>query len=611
MKIHEYQARELLLEFGIPVPPAHLVRSAHEAGAAFEKLVADHAVALAVVKAQVHVGGRGKGGGVRLVTTAGDAQNAAEEIFDKPLVTPQTGPAGVPVRKLLVAAGVEIEKEFYVGMAVDRVNSCPVLIASNEGGVEIEQVARDNADAIVRVPVDPVTGLHPYQSRHVAYRLGFRNGQVRAATAIMTQLSRLFLESDASLAEINPLVLTRSGPNDPEGRIVAIDAKINFDDNALFRHEEIVKLADPDEENPAEKRAAEFGLSYIKLDGNIGCLVNGAGLAMATMDLIKLHGSEPANFLDVGGSASEEAVTEAFRIILADRNVQGVLVNIFGGIAKCDTIARAIVHAAQEVGFKVPLVVRLEGTNVKAARKILEEAATIIPTMQTSVDLTDAARPITPTFLANVTLNTGLLTILLSWLLFVLVFLASGQAFELPTLLATTFNAELGPSQTIAVCSLVCLLVFGVTWAALSLSSAAALSGRSGIIAAMACLPVVICLLPIPIFILDQKLPGLTETLWTVLCLIVGGGILSGGFWAFHTAYYQKLITGAAVAFSLGIWLLIIAACLLISLLYGADGSLGLSLLPPHVTLLLTALAALPAMPIALAPLAINWSWQR
>lgn len=395
MKIHEYQARELMSKFGVPVPPAHLVHSADEAGDAFEKLAAEHGATLAVVKAQVHAGGRGKGGGVRLVKAAREAREAAGEILGKPLVTPQTGPEGVTVRKLLVAAGVDIEKEFYVGMAVDRASSCPVLIASREGGVEIEQVARDNPHAIVRVRVDPETGLRPYQSRHVAYRLGFRDGQTRAAGAIMTQLCRLFLETDASLAEINPLVLTRPGPNDSEGRIVAIDAKINFDDNALFRRREIADLADPDEENPAEKRATGLGLSYIKLDGNIGCLVNGAGLAMATMDLIKLHGSEPANFLDVGGSASEEAVTEAFRIILADRHVQGVLVNIFGGIAKCDTIARAIVHAAKEVGFKVPLVVRLEGTNVDAARKILEEAARDIPTMQTGTDLTDAARKIT------------------------------------------------------------------------------------------------------------------------------------------------------------------------------------------------------------------------
>ena len=371
MKIHEYQARELLSKFGIPVPPGHLVRSAVEAGDAFEKLAAEHGATLAVVKAQVHAGGRGKGGGVRLVKAAREAREAAGKILSKPLVTPQTGPEGVTVRKLLVAAGVEIEKEFYVGMAVDRASSCPILIASREGGIEIEQVARDNPDAIVRVRVDPETGLKPYQSRHVAYRLGFRDGQTRAAGAIMTKLCRLFLETDASLAEINPLVLTRPGPNDSEGRIVAIDAKINFDDNALFRRREIAELADPDEENPVEKRATGFGLSYIKLDGNIGCLVNGAGLAMATMDAIKHYGGDPANFLDVGGSASTEQVTAAFQIILKDPNVKAILVNIFGGIMNCNTIAEGVVAAVKETHLTLPLVVRLEGNNVEAGDSTL------------------------------------------------------------------------------------------------------------------------------------------------------------------------------------------------------------------------------------------------
>ena len=395
MKIHEYQARDLLQKFGIPVPPAIVVDSADDAAQAYKTLAREHDVKLAVVKAQVHAGGRGKGGGVKLVKSADEALTVARTILSKPLVTPQTGPDGVPVRKLLIASGVDIEKEYYLGMAIDRANKRPVLIASSEGGVEIEKVAVEHPDAIVREPIDPDTGLLGYQARKVAYALGFTGKQVSQAAKIMTQLARLFIDTDASLAEINPLIVTPAGEAHPDGQVLAIDAKINFDDNALFRHKDIAELADPDEEEPSETRAHAFGLSYIKLDGNIGCLVNGAGLAMATMDLIKLHGQEPANFLDVGGSASEEAVTEAFRIILSDKAVKGVLVNIFGGIAKCDTIAAAIVNAAKEVGFSVPLVVRLEGTNVDAARKILEAAKADIPTMQTGADLTDAAKKIT------------------------------------------------------------------------------------------------------------------------------------------------------------------------------------------------------------------------
>ncbi len=395
MKIHEYQARELLIKFGIPVPLAVVVLGPDEAERAFENMQRRERVTLGVVKAQVHAGGRGKAGGVRLVKTPDEARKAAAAILSKPLVTHQTGPKGVVVQKLLLAAGVDIAKEYYLGMAVDRRKGCPVLIASSEGGVEIEKVAADNPDAIVREPINPNTGLRPYQARKVAYRLGFVGDQVRMASKIMHQLTDMFIQLDASLAEINPLVVTKPSEKFPDGQVLAIDAKINFDDNALFRHDDIRAMEDPTEEDPSELRAKRFGLSYIKLDGNIGCLVNGAGLAMATMDIIKLHGGEPANFLDVGGSASEEAVTEAFRIILDDENVKGVLVNIFGGIAKCDTIARAIVNAAKEVGFTVPLVVRLEGTNVEAARQILEAAKADIPTMQIGADLTEAATKMT------------------------------------------------------------------------------------------------------------------------------------------------------------------------------------------------------------------------
>ncbi len=389
MKVHEYQARQLLSDFGVPVPPAIVACSGEEAAKAYAKLASQHNADLAVVKAQVYAGGRGKGGGVKLVRSADEARQVAADILSRPLVTPQTGPSGVPVSKVLVAVGVDIEKEFYLAVTVDRTNHCPMLIASSEGGVEIEQVAKDHPGAIIRAAVDPAAGLQPYQARVVAYRLGLVGEQVEAAVKIMRRLCRLFLTSDASLAEINPLVAT------PDGQLLAIDAKINFDDNALFRHEDIVQLADPAEENESERRAKGHDLSYIKLDGNIGCLVNGAGLAMATMDLIKLHGGEPANFLDVGGSATEEAVTEAFAIILADPNVKGVLVNIFGGIARCDVIATAIVNAARKVGFNVPLVVRLEGTNVQEARRILDEVGDEIAMMQTGTDLTDAAEKIT------------------------------------------------------------------------------------------------------------------------------------------------------------------------------------------------------------------------
>ncbi|MFA9477613.1 ADP-forming succinate--CoA ligase subunit beta [Phycisphaerales bacterium AB-hyl4] len=395
MKIHEYQSRELMQQFGIAVPGGVVIDNASEAAKAYEQVCKEENVTLAVVKAQVHAGGRGKGGGVKLVRSADEAKQAAEAILSKPLITPQTGPEGVVVQKLLIAAGVDIEKEYYLGMAVDRKTGLPVLIASSEGGVEIEEVAKHTPDAIIRESIDPQAGLHGYQARKVAFQVGFKGQQIKQASKIMAQLVRLFIETDASLAEINPLVVTPADSDNPDGRVLAIDAKISFDDNAMFRQKQIQEYHDPTEEDARELQANKFALNYIALDGNIGCLVNGAGLAMATMDIVKLHGGEPANFLDVGGSASEEAVTEAFRIILSDDKVQGVLVNIFGGIMQCDRIARAIVASAKSVGFKVPLVVRLEGTNVEEARKILEAAKGDIPTMQIGTDLTEAAKKIT------------------------------------------------------------------------------------------------------------------------------------------------------------------------------------------------------------------------
>ena len=394
MKIHEYQSRELLQKFGVPVPGGIVVDSAEHAVEAFKQLQKDGAT-LAVVKAQVHAGGRGKGGGVKLVKTAEEAKDAAWTILSKNLITPQTPPEGVPVSKLLIAAGVDIEKEYYLGIVVDRARGCPVLMASSEGGMDIEEVAASTPEKIIKEPIDPDTGLQPYQARKVAFQIGLQGKQVGQAVKAMMSLSKLFLGTDASLVEINPLIVTPKTEDHPDGQVLAIDAKIDFDDNAMFRHKDIQQLEDPAEVDASEAHAAKFGLSYINLDGNIGCLVNGAGLAMSTMDIIKLHGGEPANFLDVGGSATEEAVTEAFRIILKDDNVKGILVNIFGGIAKCDTIANAIVASAKSIGFDVPLVVRLEGTNVEQAREILEKAKDDIPTMTVGHDLTDAAKKIT------------------------------------------------------------------------------------------------------------------------------------------------------------------------------------------------------------------------
>ena len=395
MNIHEYQAKELLNKYGVPTPPGIVVETADAAAKAYEDISSRHGAKLCVVKAQVHAGGRGKGGGVKLVRSAQEAHDAAKTILSKPLVTPQTTAAGVKVHKLLVASGVDIEKEYYLAVVVDRSKGCPVLIASSEGGMDIEEVAATKPDAIAREPINPSTGLLPYQARKVAYKLGFKGTQVRQAGKIMHQLVDAFLKSDASLLEINPLVVTKATDEHPDGVVLAIDSKVNIDDNALFRHPDLAAMADPHEEDPAETRAHKHGLSFISLDGSIGCLVNGAGLAMATMDIIKLHGGDPANFLDVGGSASEEAVTEAFRIILEDPAVKGVMVNIFGGIAKCDVIARAIINAAKEVGFKVPLVVRLEGTNVDLGRKLLEDAKGELPTLIAATDLTDAAEKIT------------------------------------------------------------------------------------------------------------------------------------------------------------------------------------------------------------------------
>lgn len=388
MKIHEYQAKELLAQAGAPVVPGIVAANVEEAVAGFEQLGGQ----LAVLKAQIHAGGRGKGrfagsdkpyGGVQIVRSRLECQDVAETMFRYPLVTRQTGLQGQRVRKVLVQQAVEIAREIYLGVVIDRNRGCPLVMACGEGGVEIEEVAARHPESILRVPFSPDRGLQPFQGRRLAYELGLVGEQVAEAEKLIHALAKVFVEKDCSLAEINPVVVT------PDGRVLALDAKINFDDNALFRHPELEALRDLHEEDPREWRAKQAGLSYVSMTGNIGCLVNGAGLAMATMDIIKLHGGEPANFLDVGGGASQEQVTEGFRILLSDANVQAVLVNIFGGIMKCDTIAAAIIAAAKEVGFRVPLVVRLEGTNVEVGRKMLAESGlNIIP----ATDLDDAAR---------------------------------------------------------------------------------------------------------------------------------------------------------------------------------------------------------------------------
>jgi len=384
MKIHEYQARRILADHGIPVPAAEVVRSPEAAAEAFKNLKSP----ACVVKAQVYAGGRGKAGFVKLVKSAEEAWDAAKFMLSNRMVNNQTGPDGVPVSILLVAPAVDIAREYYVAITVDRSRGAATLIASAEGGMEIEQVAHSAPEKVFKEPIHPLLGVQPFQAREMAFKLGFKDKLASDAAKLMFNLGKAFRAMDASLVEINPLVVTKSN------QILAIDAKFTLDDNALFRHPELAALIDESQERPLDVRAQKAGLNYIALDGNIGCLVNGAGLAMATMDIIKLHGAEPANFLDVGGSVTAEGAVEAFRIILSDPHVEGILVNIFGGIAKCDLIAEALVKAGREVGFKVPVVVRLEGTNVDKARKILAEAQSALPTLQTATDLTDAAKKV-------------------------------------------------------------------------------------------------------------------------------------------------------------------------------------------------------------------------
>jgi succinyl-CoA synthetase beta subunit len=381
MKIHEYQAKEVLRKFGVPTPRGVTCFSVDEAVKAAQSIPGK----VWVVKAQIHAGGRGKGGGVKLAKSLDEVKTFAGQILGMQLKTHQTGPEGQKVRRLLIEEGADINKELYVGMVVDRVTQKVCLMASSEGGMDIEEVAAHTPEKIHKVFVDPETGLKNGEADEVAAKIGIPPASVPQARAVLQALYKAFWDTDASLAEINPLVLTG------DGRVVALDAKINFDSNALFRHPDLVALRDLDEEDAAEIEASKFDLSYISLDGNIGCLVNGAGLAMATMDTIKLYGAEPANFLDVGGGATAEKVTEAFKIMLKNSKVKGILVNIFGGIMQCDTIAKGVVAAAREVNLSVPLVVRMKGTNDEIGRQILKDSG--LPIISAD-NMADAAQKI-------------------------------------------------------------------------------------------------------------------------------------------------------------------------------------------------------------------------
>lgn len=392
MKVHEYQAKELLAGYGAPIPKHIVCKTADEAAAAFDALSNGGG---AVVKAQVHAGGRGAGqllgytdklGGVKFVTSKEKAKAVADAMLKHPLKTKQTGPDGQKIQTLIVQADAEPAKEFYVGMVLDRAVGLPVLMASAEGGMDIEEVAAKHPEKILKVHVAPETGLLPYQAQKLAFDLGFTNEQIASVVKIMMALSKVYFEKDASIVEVNPLAVTKKGD------VVVLDAKIDFDDNAGFRHKNLEALRDLGEENPTEIRAAKASLNYIQLDGNIGCLVNGAGLAMATMDMVKFYGGNPANFLDVGGGVTAENAVEAFRIILSDDKVKAIFVNVFGGIASCARIADALVKAGREVGFKIPVVVRLEGNEVEKAREILGAVKAELPAIRVAPTLTEAAK---------------------------------------------------------------------------------------------------------------------------------------------------------------------------------------------------------------------------
>ncbi|MBM3163015.1 MAG: ADP-forming succinate--CoA ligase subunit beta [Chlorobi bacterium] len=368
MNIHEYQGKDILRKFGVSVPKGIVAFSPEEAKEAAIRLFEEQGSPVVVVKAQIHAGGRGKAGGVKLAKSPDEAFDIARQMIGATLVTHQTGPEGKEVRRLLVEEGMNIDREFYVGITLDRSTSRNVLMISTEGGMEIEKVAEETPEKLLKIQVDPLFGLQGFQAREAAFFLGLEGEQFRNAVSFITALYNAYMAIDASLAEINPLVVTR------EGRVLALDAKINFDDNALFRHKEFLELRDTSEEDPFEVEASKSGLNYVRLDGNVGCMVNGAGLAMGTMDMIQLAGGRPANFLDVGGGASPKTVEEGFKIILSDKNVRAILVNIFGGIVRCDRVAGGIIEAAKKIDLNLPVIVRLEGTNAEIAQKMLDES---------------------------------------------------------------------------------------------------------------------------------------------------------------------------------------------------------------------------------------------
>ena len=368
MNIHEYQGKDILRKFGVAVPKGIVAYSPEEAKLAAEQLFADLGCPVVVVKAQIHAGGRGKAGGVKLAKSPEEASDIARQLIGMTLVTHQTGPDGKQVGRLLVEEGMNIEKEFYVGITLDRSTSRNVLMVSTEGGMEIEKVAEETPEKILKIQIDPLFGMQGFQAREAAFFLNLQGEQFRNAVSFITALYNAYSLIDASIAEINPLVVTK------EGKVLALDAKINFDDNALYRHKEYLELRDTDEEDPYEVEASKSNLNYVRLDGNVGCMVNGAGLAMGTMDMIQLAGGKPANFLDVGGSASPKTVEEGFKIILSDKNVKAILVNIFGGIVRCDRVAGGIIEAANKMDIHLPVIVRLEGTNAPIAQKMLDES---------------------------------------------------------------------------------------------------------------------------------------------------------------------------------------------------------------------------------------------
>jgi succinyl-CoA synthetase beta subunit len=388
MKIHEYQGKEILKKYGVPVPRGKVAFTPEETETKAAELLAETGGSVVVVKAQIHAGGRGKAGGVKVVKSPSEAKDVARRLLGNKLVTFQTGPEGKEVKRILVEEGMNIDKEFYLGITLDRATSRNVIMSSTEGGMEIEKVAEESPDKILKTAIDPLIGLQPFQARQIAFSLGLHNisnDAYKNGVTFVTALYKAYMETDCSLAEINPLVVTK------EGRVLALDAKINFDDNAAFRHKEFAELRDINEEDPLEVQASEYNLNYVKLDGNVGCMVNGAGLAMGTMDIIKLAGGDPANFLDVGGGANPVTVENGFKIILSDPNVKAILINIFGGIVRCDRVAAGIIQAAKNISIPVPVIVRLEGTNAEIAQKMLDESGL---TLISAVGLQDAANKV-------------------------------------------------------------------------------------------------------------------------------------------------------------------------------------------------------------------------